>query len=579
MERKKVAALFREMADLMDILGEERGKAAAYRKAAYSLESSEVDLDRLAAEGRLQTIPGVGPNLARKIEEILETGTARHLERLRSRVPEGVWRLTSIPGVGPRTAGQLYRSLGIADADDLERALRAGTLLTLGGFGEKRVQAIAQGLEQHRRYAGRFLLSAGRRAAEEALRFVRELLPGCRAEVAGSLRRGQETLGDVDLVVAFERWREAVSLLEGRGARRKEPEGEGYARLGLAFPERLEVEVYLVPPPAFWGALLYFTGSRAHLSSLERRAGERGLGLTPLGLRGSGGELLPAASEEELYRLLGLPFIPPELREGEGEVEAAEEGRLPRLLESSDLRGDLHVHTSWSDGSASVLAMARAAAERGYEYLAISDHSRSLAVARGLDGRRLAEQAGEIEAAEEKLREEGFGIRILRSAEVDILKDGRLDLDPGTLASLDLVTASVHSALHQPREELMARLERAFSSPWLDILGHPTCRLLGRRGPAEVDPERLFAWAAEEGVALEINSSPDRLDLPSAHLRRARELGVRFVISTDAHDPEGLGDVEYGVLTARRGWLGPEDVLNTRPCESLLSSLRRRRCT
>lgn len=575
MERKKVAALFREMADLMDLLGEDRGKAAAYRRAAYSLESSAEDLEVLAAEGRLQTLPGIGPHLAKKVEEILRTGTARHLEGLRARVPEGVRRLTSIPGVGPRTAGQLYRSLGIVDADDLERAIRAGTLLTLAGFGERRVEAIAQGLEQYRRYTGRFLLSAGRRAAEEVLRLVRTLLPGCQAEAAGSLRRGQETLGDVDLVVASARWEEAASLLRDRGAREKRPEGEGYGRLALASSEGLEVEMYLVPPEAFFGALLYFTGSRAHLASLERRAEERGLRLTPLGLREVGGMLLPAASEEHLYRILGLPFIPPELREGEGEVEAAERGALPKLVELADIRGDLHVHTSWSDGSASILTMARAAAERGYEYLAISDHSRSLAVARGLDGNRLSEQAKEIEAAERRLRDEGFDLRILKSAEVDILKDGELDLEPEVLASLHLVTASVHSALHQPRDEFMARLERAFLSPWLDILGHPTCRLLGRRGPSEVDPERLFARAAGRGVALEINSSPDRLDLPSAYLRRAKELGVRFVISTDAHEPEGLGDVEYGVRVARRGWLTPQDILNTRPREVLLSSLRR----
>lgn len=584
MRNKQVAAVFREIADLMEILGEEASKAAAYRRAAHSLEGLPEEVGDLRAAGRLQEIPGVGPALARKIEEILDTGTCAARERLRAAVPPGVLDLLDVPGVGPKTAGALHRALGIAGLDDLERAIRSGALGAVPGLGEKKVAAIRAGLRQVREAGRRHLTGALLPLAEVvAARAAR--LPGVRAAaVAGSLRRRRETAGDIDIVLSADPPVLAASALPGLpGVTRVVSAGE--SRVSLLLEGTVQVDFLVVEPRSFASALVHFTGSAAHNVRLRQRAHRFGYrlneyGLYPLedgGAAGAAGSAeAPApvfpASEEELYARLGLAWMPPELREDAGEVEAAEAGRLPALVGPGDVRGDLHLHTNWSDGADTLREMALAARARGYAYIAVSDHSRSLAVARGLSVERLREQ-GEAVA---ELNRELAPFRILRSAEVDILKDGSLDYPDEVLAELDLVTASVHTAFHMGREAMTARLVAAIRNPHVDVVGHLTGRLIGRRPGYEVDLEAVLDAAAACGTALELNASPDRLDLTDRSARRARERGVKVVVNTDAHSVEGLGDMPLGVATARRGWLEAADVLNTLPLPDLLEWLRRR---
>lgn len=581
MRNKQVAAVFREIADLTEILGDEAGKAAAYRRAAFALEGLGEDVAALRVQGRLREIPGVGPNLARKIEEILDTGTCAHRERLRAALPPGVLELLDVPGIGPRTAGALYRQLGVAGLDDLERAARAGRIQSLPGLGPKRAAAIVAGLEQVRAQGRRFLTALALPVAED-LAAAAARLPGVlRAAVAGSLRRRRETAGDVNLVLAAEDPEGVAARLDDLpGVGPPEPAGE--SRFTAALEGGMRASFLVVPPRSFASALVYFTGAPAHNERLRRRAERLGYRLTALGLfplpaaaagcAPAAGEPRFPASEEELYALLGLPWIPPELREDAGEIEAAEAGSLPALVDLGDIRGDLHLHTTWSDGVDGLREMALAARARGYEYIAVSDHSRSLAVARGLSPERLRAQGRAIA----ELNRELAPFRILRSAEVDILRDGRLDFPDELLAELDLVTASVHTAFHLGREEMTARILAAVRNPHVDIVGHLTGRLIGRRPAYDVDLDAILEAARETGTALELNASPDRLDLCDRHARRAREHGVRVAISTDAHAVASLGDMAMGVATARRSWLGPRDVLNTLPLEDLLAWARGR---
>ncbi len=567
MRNKQVAAVLREIADLTEILGDDPGKAAAYRRAAHALEGLGRDVADLRREGRLREIPGVGPNLARKIEEILDTGTCAHREKLRAALPPGVLELLSVPGVGPRTAGALYRTLGVAGLEDLERAARSGRLETLPGLGTRRAAAILAGLEQVRQRERRFLTALLLPVAEELAALVARL-PGVeRVAVAGSLRRRRETAGDVNLVAAAE---DPGALLAGlRGLPGVlEAAQAGERTLAAALEGGVRAAVLAVPGRSFACALAWFTGSPAHNERLRRRAAERGYRLTETGLYPlAGGDPVFPGSEEELYERLGLAWIPPELREDAGEIEAAEAGRLPSLVTEADIRGDLHLHTTWSDGIDTLREMALAARARGYEYIAVSDHTRSLAVARGLTPERLRQQGEEIAA----LNRELAPFRILRSAEVDILRDGRLDLPDEVLAELDIVTASVHSAFHLGKEEMTARILAAVRNPHVDIIGHLTGRLIGRRPAYEVDLDAILAAARDTGTALELNASPDRLDVCDRHARLARERGVKVAISTDAHAVSSLADMAMGVATARRGWLEPRDVVNTYPLGDLLA--------
>lgn len=572
MRNKWVGATLREMADLMEILGEDDLKAPSYRRAAHGVEGFPADVDDLRREGRLREIPGVGPNLAKKITEMLDIGTCELLEHLRQRVPEGVRLLLEVPGIGPRTAGALHRVLGIDGPDELAEAARDGRLLSLPGMGEKKVAAILDSLSRLREIGRRFpagrLLPLAGLLAEQVGRF-----PGVAAvHLAGSLRRRAETAGNIDLVVAgYEPAALAAELGRLPGARRLPDVPAG--RVSLFLEAGVQVDFAVVPPAALPTALAFWTGSTAHWARLAGLAREQGFrlaaeGLTPLGAGGP----LDLSGEEDLYRRLGLPFIPPELREDGGEVEAALAGRLPQPLEVGHLLGDLHMHTTWSDGADTLEAMALAARDRGYQYIAISEHSRSLAVARGLSMERLREQGEVIGALNRRL----YPFRILWSTEVDIMRDGSLDFPDELLAELDFVTASVHTHFRLGREEMTRRIVTACQNPHVDAIGHLTGRLLGRREGYEVDLDAVLEAASAHGTALEINASPDRLDLSAENARLAAGSGVPLVINTDAHAVASLADMEWGAALARRAWVEPRHVLNTLPLDHLLAHLAAR---
>ena len=534
------------IATLLELQDEEQTfRARAYRRAARSVRGSAEPVATLAAAGRLTELPGVGQAMEAKLEELLRTGTSRYLEELKSRVPAGLPELVSLSGVGPRTAVLLHRHLGIADREGLAAAAREGRLRTVPGIGPRREAAILE--EVMRSYArqGRTPLPVARPLAMRWADWLRGQ-PGVTAvEVAGDIRRWCDVC-------------ERVVLL----ATGPNPRGvEEAFRSATAVPE---IDLVVVPPAAFVVAFVQLTGSPAHWQRLRDRASARGLSLDEGGLFRDG-QAQPVADEAALYGALGLQWVPPELREDRGEIEAAAAGTLPRLLELSDVRGDLHAHSDWSDGLASLEGMAEAARGRGYAYLAITDHSPALAMIRGLDELRLRRQVEAIGSLNQKLRP----FRLLTGIEVDLLVDGRTDLPPEALRDLEVVIGSVHTRLRLDREAMTARFLRAAEEPSVDALGHLTGRLIGQRDPYEVDLDRVLEACRRTGTWLEINASPERLDVDDRAARKARELGVKLMLGTDAHAPVCLEDMAWGIAIARRAWLGPEDVVNCRPAETL----------
>ncbi|GFN23162.1 DNA polymerase/3'-5' exonuclease PolX [Thermanaeromonas sp. C210] len=562
-----------EMGDLLELKGEEPFKVRAYQRAARALEHLEEEAASLYARGELERIPGVGKNLAKKIAELLETGRSTFLEQLRQEVPPGLRDMLAVPGLGAKSVRVIHQHLGITTLEELERAARERRIRQLPGMGSKTELAILRGLDMLKENRDRIPLGIARPLAQL---FCRQLsaLPGvAKVEVAGSLRRGCSMVGDVDLVVGVKGPTEVKEVM-ARHPQVKEVLLEEENRLSLRTWAGVKVEIFLVPEDKFAPAWLYLTGSPAHREELGRFAAERHLSLEKLGLPRRLEEAEASfRSEEEFYSRLELPFIVPEWREGRGEVWAAREGRLPALITLKDIKGDLHIHTRYSDGLHTIREMVEAARARGYRYMAITEHSRSLAVARGLSAEQLLAQREEIA----RLNRELDDFVVLSGIEVDILPDGRLDLEDDILASLDIVIASIHSGFNQKEEQIMARLEAAMRHPWVDIIGHPTGRMLGRRPSYAVNLERLLELAAETGTILEINASPDRLDLDEDAARRAKEYGVLLAINTDAHDMGRLEDMWYGITVARRGWLGPEDLLNTRELDGVLKALKRNR--
>jgi DNA polymerase (family 10) len=538
-----VAVAFEEFADLLEILGgPDARKAAAYRRAAVSVREAAEPLEALWSSGRLETLPGIGPTLARKIDEYLRSGRMEALERLRQQVPPGVLALMSVPGLGPRTAGLVWRSLGVASLKDLEAAARAGRLRQLPGMGPRREEAILRGLETVTRGRG-FLLA-------QVLPAARLLAEGLGGRVAGAAARGVPVCEEAVVVVPRRGEADLAEELR-RLAAWAEPPGP----TGGVLASGLRVRVVTAEPRRFGWALVRETSDEAHLRALAARA------------RRWPPE--PAPDEAAVYGEAGLDVIPPELREGDASVQAAAQGRLPRLLDLADVRGDLHVHTRWSDGSESVEDMALAARDRGYAYLVIADHSRSLRVARGLDAERLRAQRREIEAVNRRVE----GIRVLQGCEVEIGRDGELDFPDEVLAELDVVIAALHNRFGQDGPQLTERLLRAIAHPHVDVIAHPTGRRLGIRDPFPVDMERIIEAAVRHRKALEVNGSPERLDLDGCLARTAREAGALLCVDTDAHAAEGLDDMRYAVMTARRGWLSADDVLNALPLEALLERL------
>jgi DNA polymerase (family 10) len=573
MENREIAAVFEEISSLMKIIQDDPKwsfKSAAYDRAKRSIESHPERLADIAHDPtrKLTDIPGIGADLAKKITELVETGRlAYHQEQL-AKVPRTLLELLQLQTVGPQKVRLFYQQANVTCVDELEAAAKEGRLRGLPGMNAKSEENILKAIEAFRRAAGRFRLDTAHETAEVLTAWLREC-PGVEEVTpAGSLRRGRETVGDLDLLVTG---RDATNIADHFI---KFPGiatilAKGGDKVSVKLKNDMQVDVRMLERSAFGAALQYFTGSKEHNVALRDRAKRHGWKLNEYGLF-EGEKVLASRTEEEIYAKLGLPWIPPELRENLGEIEAAEKGALPKLVELGDIRGDLQMHTTASDGHSSIEDMAGAAKQLGYQYILITDHSKAVTIANGLDENRAAEHIRRIHAARKKVK----GIEIWAGAEVDILGDGSLDYSDELLKQLDIVLVSVHSRMNMPAEEMTTRLLRAFENPYVRILGHPTGRQILRREPFLFDLEKVFAAAKKLGVILEINASPERLDLCDRHVKLARDRDMKVIISTDAHDPKHFKLMRYGVTTARRGWMEKSGVLNTLPPEKLLASLR-----
>jgi len=573
MENRDIAGVFEEISNLMRILQDDPKwtfKAAAYDRAKRSIESYPERLEDIARDPnrKLTDIPGIGEDLAKKITELVTTGKCQYHEEQLAKIPGSLLTLLQLQTVGPQKVRMFYKELGIKTVDELEAAAKAGKLRELPKMDQKSEENILKAIEVFRRAAGRFRLDTAFETAQLLLAYLRELKVIEEAIPAGSLRRGRETVGDLDILVTG-RDPAVVADHFARYPGIAEVLAKGEDKVSVKLKNDMQVDVRMLGRQSSGAALQYFTGSKEHNVALRERAKKRGWKLSEYGLF-KGDKVLASRTEEEIYDKLGLPWIPPELRENMGEIEAAEKGELPHLLELSDIKGDLQMHTTASDGQASIEEMAEAAKRLGYQYILITDHSKAVTVANGLDEKRAVEHIQRIKAARKKVKD----IEIWAGSEVDILGDGRLDYSNELLKQFDIVLISVHSRMTQPADEMTARLLKALANPYVRILGHPTGRQLLKRDPFSFDLERVFAAAKDYGVILELNGNPERLDLCDHHVKLARDRGMKVVISTDAHRPEHLKLMRYGVITARRGWLEKKDVLNTLPPEKLLKSLR-----
>jgi DNA polymerase (family 10) len=559
MDNADVARTLTEMADVLELTGGNAFKVRAYRQAAQVVELLPHPVGELSAQGKLTELPGIGTRIAEHIAELCARGEFREHERLKGKVPPGVLEILSVEGVGPKTASAAWKRLGVTDLDGLEAACRDQRLSKLPRLGEARCRAIADAISRRRARQGRTPLHRALAHAERILTEVRKLAGVTAAEAAGSLRRRRDTVADIDLLVATSAAERVMRALPGIGDVAATV-AEGPTKATLRLRDGMQVDVRVVPPESFGAALHYFTGSKSHNIALRTRAARLGLKLNEYGVFDADGRRVGGAREEDVFRAVGLPFIPPELREGAGEIEAAESGKLPRLVEETDILGDLHVHSrTSSDGRATLEELAEEARRLGRRYLAITDHSRS---------RPLGLTAADLPAYVTKIRETGHALRgrphLVAGVELDILADGALDLPPDALAALDWVVASVHARFNLPAAAMTKRLVSAIQSGAVDAIGHPSGRQLGVRDAYELDLERVLTAARNAGVALEVNAMPERMDLTDKACRLAKEAGVKVVICSDAHNASQLENLRYGVWVARRGWLEAGDVLNTR---------------
>jgi DNA polymerase (family 10) len=565
----EAAALVQELADLLSITGGDAFKIRAYEKAARAIAGHPDDIAELDLAG-LRKIPTVGEAIAKKVLDYTTTGTIRQVEELRTQIPAGVRALTAIPTLGPKKALAVYEELGISSVDELAAAIEAGRLRGLKGFGAKTEENILRGIELMRSSGERVLVDAAAGVADEIVAALSALPQVERCAHAGSLRRMRETIGDVDVLAAST---DPHPIMEAFTALPFVAEviAGGDKKTSIRTDRGLQVDLRVVPPESWGAAMQYFTGSQAHNIRTREIAVKAGLKLSEYGLFGAeSGELIVSRTEEEVYDRLGLPWVHPTLREDTGEIEAALKGELPSLVTVEDLRGDLHSHTDLTDGIASLEDMVAAAADRGLEYYAITDHAPNLFMQRMTDEKMLAQRERVRE-----LRNEHPGLVLLHGTELNIDPDGGVDWDAGFLAGFDICVASVHSHFTQDEADMTRRLVRACENPHVHVIGHPTARSIGRRPPVNADWDEVFRAAARTGTAMEIDSFPDRLDLPADLVRRAKRFGVRFSIDTDAHSIGHHRNIRYGVGTAQRGWLTPDDVINTWPLERLRAFLRK----
>jgi DNA polymerase (family 10) len=565
-----IARILREIADLLEIKNDNPFKIRAYRNGADIVANHPHELSTLDASG-LREIPGIGKDLASRIREIAETGDAAYHRELVAEFPPTILDLLHLQGVGPKTVATLYRELGIRTLQDLEHAASEGRIRAVRGMGAKKEALILKALDERRRNAGRHLLTDAHDIAGALVSYLREQAPSARIDPVGSLRRGCDTCGDLDILAAGAPKSLMDAFIDHRLVERVL--GHGETKSSVLVQGGFQADLRLVAAESRGAAMQYFTGSKAHNIALRDRAIGLGYKLNEYGLfTAEGNRRIAGDTEESVYQALGLAWIPPELRELHGEIEAAAAGTLPRLVDLAHLRGDLHMHTTETDGRDDVSGMAAAARELGLEYIAITEHSKSLPMANGLDETRALRHAGAVRALDGEA-----GVRLLAGIECDIRPDGTLDLDDECLAALDIVVASVHSAFNQDRHQMTERLLRAIENPYVDVLGHPTGRLLLKRSPYPVDIEAVLDAAARNGVAMEINCQVDRLDLNDSHARLARDRGVPLVISSDAHAPAAIGNLRWGVVVARRGWAEPAHVLNTKTLADFKAGLRRNR--
>ncbi len=571
MKNRELVDIFEKMADILEIKGENPFKINAYRKASRILGDLTQDVGEIAAAGGLKDVSGIGQGLAEKIEEYLDTGKISKFEEVKKGIPDELIALLDIPGMGPKTLAMLHKEKKIGNISQLEKALEDGSLLGLPGIGEKKIENIKRGVQLLKQSKGRMNLGIAFPIAKRIVETLRAKTGSEQIEWAGSLRRMKETIGDIDIL--------ATGPDEGKILRAftslqevKEVLASGETKASIIVEGGVQIDLRVVKEDSYGAALQYFTGSKGHNVHLRGIARAKGIKINEYGVF-KGEKRIGGKKERDVYEALGIPWIEPELREDRGEIEAAREGRLPELIQESRIRGDLHVHSEYSDGVSSIEEVARAAQRRGYQYVAICDHSKSLKVARGLDESRLARQHEEIDRINEKLK----GFQILKGAEVDILMDGELDYSDRILEKLDVVIASIHSGFKQDRGKMTQRILRALENPRVDILGHPSGRLLGTRDPYEVEIEEVMEAAKQHGKALEINANFERLDLDDIHCRKGKETGVRFSIGTDSHHLDQMWMMSLGVSVARRGWLEARDVLNTLSLREILQWCHRSR--
>ncbi len=574
MENTEFAKIFWEIAEFLELKEENPFKIRAYRKAAQNIEALSENLESVYKKGgldALEAIPGIGERIAGKIEQIIKTGKLDLHQKLIKEFPKGFIEMVQTPGLGPKTAMLLYKKLKIDSVDKLEKAAKAGKLRGLPGMGAKKEENILKGLGLKKKVKGRFLLSEALSFVEPIVGTLKKLKEVDQILPSGSLRRFKETIGDIDILVTSKNPKKIMDTFTSL------PQvdrvlAKGPTKSSVVLKNGLQADVRVMEPKTFGAAAHYFTGSKQHNIQIRTLGVKKGLKISEYGVF-KGKKRIGGEEEIDVFKAVGLPFIPPELREGTGEIEAAQKGKLPALIELKDIRGDLQMHSKWSDGGNTIEEMAKYAKKLGYEYIAITDHSKAVRVAGGMDEKEVLKQIKEIDKINSKLK----GIKILKGIEVDILADGSLDLPDRVLKELDVVIAAVHSRFKMPRNEMTKRIIAAFKNKYVNLLSHPTGRIIGRREPYEVDMEKIIKSAADTGTYLEINSYPERLDLSDIHARRAKEEGVLIAINTDSHAAIQLDMIKYGVATARRGWLEKKNVINTNPLAKLLKLLKAKR--
>jgi len=561
MKNQEIAKILYEIADLLEIEGVEF-KPRAYRRAAQNIESLSVDIEELYKKGQLDKIPGVGKSIAEKIKEYLETGKVRKLEELRKKIPVDIESLSAVEGLGPRMIKTLYEKLGVKNLDDLERVCKERRLRRLKGFGEKLERKILENIQlvkqrQQQRFLLGFVLPEANAIVEELKPYVKKI------SLAGSIRRRKETIGDVDILAVADEPEYVMDLFTGM-KRVEKVLAKGKTKSSVRLYGGIQVDLRIVEEESFGSALQYFTGSKEHNIEVRKIAIKHGYKLNEYGLF-KGEKKIAGKDEEEVYKALGMQWIPPELRENRGEIEAALNGSLPKLVEYEDVKGDLQMHTKWSDGANTIEEMVQEAKKLGHKFIAITDHVGSLKIAGGMDEEDVKEQAKEIE----KIREKYDDIYIFHGVEANIMKDGSLDVSNSLLKEVDLVLASVHSAFRMDEKEMTKRVIKAIEHEYVDIIAHPTCRIIQKREPIKLDIEKVFEAAKENDVIMEINAYPDRLDLNDIHTKMAIEMGIKISIGTDAHSKDHLKFYELGIAVARRGWAEKKDIINTYSIEEL----------